>query len=72
MSFKYFLLLLSFLFSGLLSAQSGIEMADRMRAEGKIYIVVAVIAIVFIGIVAYLVRLDRKITRLEQHEKQQE
>ena len=44
----------------------GIEMADRMRADGKIWVVVAVIATVFAGIVVYLVRLDRQIGKLEQ------
>lgn len=42
------------------------EMADKMRAEGKIYVVVLVLATIFAGIIAYLVRLDRKISRLEK------
>ena len=41
-------------------------MADTMRANGKIYVVVAVLATVFVGIVVYLVMLDRKVTRLEK------
>ena len=39
--------------------------ADFMRSMGKMYVVVAVIAAIFIGIVIYLVLLDRKITKLE-------
>ena len=42
------------------------EMADAMRKEGKIYVVVLVLATIFAGIIAYLVRLDRKITKLEK------
>lgn len=42
------------------------EMADGFRAEGKIYVVVAVIVIVLLGLFAYLFMLDRKITRLER------
>lgn len=39
--------------------------ADFMRSMGKMYVVVAVIVAIFIGIVVYLVSLDRKITKLE-------
>ena len=45
---------------------SDIEMADLMRSSGKIYVVVAVLSIVFIGIIGYLVHIDRKLTRLER------
>jgi CcmD family protein len=47
-------------------AQEEVPMADQMRADGKIWVVVAVIAIVFVGIIAYLVLLDRKITKIEK------
>jgi hypothetical protein len=43
------------------------EMADIMRSNGKIYVVVLVLATIFAGIIAYLVRLDRKITRIEKN-----
>ena len=42
------------------------EMADTMRSNGKIYVVVMVLATIFAGIFAYLVYLDRKISRLEK------
>lgn len=42
------------------------EMADTMRSNGKIYVVVTVLAVIFAGIFAYLVYLDRKISRLEK------
>lgn len=51
-------------------AQEGVpEMADLMRSSGKIWVVVAVLAVIFAGIFAYLIRLDRKITRLERETK---
>ena len=47
-----------------LSAESGA--IDFLRSTGKIYSVVAVIAVIFIGIALYLFRLDNKITKLEK------
>jgi hypothetical protein len=47
-------------------AQNGVEMADVMRSNGKIYVVVAVAALVMLGILSYLVVLDRKVSRLEK------
>ena len=45
------------------------EMADALRQSGKIYVVVAVIAIVLAGLLAYLISLDRKLGRLEKEVK---
>ena len=42
------------------------EMADLMRSNGKIYVVTAVIITIFAGIVIYLVRIERKMNRLEE------
>lgn len=42
------------------------EMADSFRADGKIYVVVAIILIVLSGLITYLFLLDRKMTRLEK------
>lgn len=49
-------------------SQEQVEMADEMRASGKIYVVVAVLAVVFIGIVIYLISIDRKISKIEKKE----
>jgi MFS superfamily sulfate permease-like transporter len=46
--------------------QGQVEMADGMRQSGKIYVVIAVILTILAGLIFYLVRLDRKITRLEK------
>lgn len=53
--------------STLCSAQP--EMADTLRSNGKIYVVVAVLATIFAGIFIYLLLLDRKITKLEKTNK---
>jgi len=42
---------------------------DNMRSNGKIYVVVAVLVTIFIGIILYLIRLDRKISKLEKETK---
>lgn len=63
---KLRLICLSLLLSSPLLAQNEVEMADTFRAQGKIYVVVAILSIVFTGIVIYLIRLDRKISRLEK------
>ncbi|MBX2895017.1 MAG: CcmD family protein [Cyclobacteriaceae bacterium] len=43
-----------------------IEMADTMRSEGKIYVVVAILLLIFVGLITYLILLDRKITKIEK------
>lgn len=42
------------------------QMADDMRADGKIFVVISVIAIVFISLLAYLIYIDVKLKRLEK------
>jgi hypothetical protein len=43
-----------------------VEMADALRSEGKIYVVVAILVVILTGLVGYLVVIDRKTTRLEK------
>jgi hypothetical protein len=45
------------------------EMADLLRSNGKIYVVVAVLVTILAGLFLYLIRLDRKIGRLEKESK---
>jgi hypothetical protein len=40
--------------------------ATGLRAEGKIYVVLAVAVAILIGLFIYLIRIDRKIARLEK------
>jgi uncharacterized membrane protein len=37
-----------------------------MRSEGKIYVVVAVLLTILVGLIIYVARLDRKISKLEK------
>ena len=43
-----------------------IEMADAMRASGKIYVVVLVVCVILTGLIVYLVKLDRRVRQLEK------
>lgn len=61
---KYLYLFLLMMTSLGVNAQDA-EMADVMRSNGKIYVIVGIILIVLVGLIAYLFLLDRKITRLE-------
>jgi hypothetical protein len=46
--------------------QNQVEMADNLRSEGKIYVVVAIVLIVLAGLILYLFLLDKKIKKLEK------
>ena len=46
-----------------------VEMADTLRSSGKIYVVVAVLLIIFSGIIIYLISIDRKVSKLEKKAK---
>ena len=43
-----------------------VEMADQFRADGKIYVVVAIMLIILVGIFYYLIRLETKLKKLEK------
>jgi len=66
---KKILAILLTLLSVNLQAQQQVEMADQLRSDGKIYVVVAVVSIILLGILLYLIRMDVKITRLEKELK---
>lgn len=42
--------------------------SDFMRSNGKIYVVVACVVVIVLGIYIYLINLDRKIRKLENKE----
>jgi len=57
------------LFSLLLQAQEGSgksSFGNTMRSNGRIYVVVAVMLTILAGLILYVVRLDKKITKLEK------
>jgi multisubunit Na+/H+ antiporter MnhB subunit len=67
---KITLLFAMLLVSTLSFAQNPNSSSDFMRQSGRIYVVVGVILIILIGLVLYLVRLDRKISKLEKNNSQ--
>ena len=59
-----------FLLSGLSCfAQQKVEMADTMRSNGKIYVVVAVCITILVGLFIYVFSLDKKISRFEKNKE---
>ncbi|WKK76481.1 hypothetical protein QYS49_03900 [Marivirga salinae] len=53
-------------------ANDRIEMADTMRSEGKIYVLVAIIVTLFIGFTLYAIMTERKVKKLEKSLKERE
>ncbi len=45
------------------------QQTDFMNSNGKIFVVLAVVVLIVLGLFAYLYALDRRITRLEKEEK---
>jgi uncharacterized membrane protein len=39
---------------------------DTMRSNGRIYVVVAVVLTILIGLFLYVIRIDRKISKMEK------
>ena len=66
--FKNCIMLVFMLFSTVatFAQENEVEMADTMRSNGRIYVVVAVMLTILIGLILYIVRLDKKISKLEK------
>lgn len=62
----FLLLLLLSISSVFAQANQPVEMADTMRSSGKIYVVVAVIAVIFVGLAIYLFSIDRRLKKIEK------
>jgi hypothetical protein len=45
---------------------ASVEMADKFREDGKIYVVVLGLVIILTGVILFLIRVDRKIFKLEK------
>ena len=70
---QIFILLLLLGFSTVMNAQGGSNestVGKFMRSTERSYVVIAVILTILAGIVLYLVRVDRKISKLEKENKQ--
>lgn len=63
---KLLLFLAGIFFVSVATAQDKVEMADLMRSNGKIYVVVAVCLTILIGLILYMFSIDKKISRLEK------
>ena len=66
MKFSNTLLILLVSSFTLMAQQADIEMADQFRADGKIYVDIAVVLLILVGLFIYLFNLGNKITRLEK------
>lgn len=62
---KKLVYLVLLMLSGTAVQAQDFEMADVMRSNGQIYVVVAIILIVLCGLFAFLFMLERKIRRIE-------
>ena len=70
--YKSLLFATLFFVSIFVMAQNSVDkigMADTLRSSGKIYVVVGVLVIIFLGFTAFLVMTDKKISRLEKEMK---
>ena len=67
MKLKILATLISLFCCNFLFAQN--DNPDFFRSIGKIYVVVAVLLIIFFGIILFLINLDRKISQLEKRQK---
>ena len=66
LSLRIFIFVIGVLISMNVIAQESVEMADTFRSNGKIYIVVAVCLTILTGLFLYVLRIDKKISRLEK------
>ena len=59
-------LMLSFSLITLAQNSIGVDMASELRESGKIYVVVMVIAVIFIGLAIYLFSIDNRLKKIEK------
>lgn len=58
------------LFSLTALAENSMSLDEFFYQNQKIYVVVAILLIIFLLIVGYLIRLDRKISKLEKNQNE--
>jgi len=59
-------LMLSFSLITLAQNSTGVDMASELRESGKIYVVVMVVAVIFIGLAIYLFSIDNRLKKIEK------
>ncbi|HOS47944.1 MAG TPA: CcmD family protein [Bacteroidia bacterium] len=57
---------LLFVIMNLAAQAQNVEMADTMRSNGKIFVVVVVAAVVSIVLSIYMISIDKKVSKLEK------
>ena len=57
----------AFFYNASLAKDTAIE--QTFHESGKINIVVAIVAVIFIGIIFYMIKLERKISKIEKETK---
>ncbi len=62
---KLFAFTLCILSSVLCHAQE-VEMADGMRSSGKIYVVIGGLVTILLGVILFLIMIDRKLSEIEK------
>lgn len=67
--FTLFFLCLSLLASAQQQNTEKGPVNELFRSDGKIYVVVGVLVIIFLGIVLFLSRLERRISKLEKRQQ---
>jgi heme export protein D (CcmD) len=63
---RFSLIICALLLSLISFAQEKVEMADGMRSNGKIYVVVTVCLVILIGLFLYVANIDRKVRKMEK------
>ena len=63
---KSLLFSLMFIMMNIASQAQSVEMADTMRSNGKIYVVVVVAAVVSTVLSIYMISIDKKVAQLEK------
>lgn len=66
---KRLLTLILFALTSIGANAQKVEMADAMFENGKIYVVVGVLAIIFVGLMVYLIAIDRRVSKIEKDQK---
>jgi len=61
---KYLVYILNLLLIPFFANAQGLD--NLLRSNGRIYVVIGVILIIFISIILYLIRIERKINKLEK------
>lgn len=68
---RFLLTLIAAFFTAFAFAQeqtngNSVEMAEALRQDGKIYVVVVVLSLIFLGLILFLIVVDKRLRKLEK------